>query len=134
MESILLNFGRLLLSGSLAGLFGTSFAFAGDPTVLQAQPLNSNYDASALPNAKVAPPITSSAIEPDDSAPPPRRMRDMTFRKAHLSKLVVTWDELDKDMFYLRAKHEPIKALHKTYPKIGLAKLRRLKKVIGDSK
>lgn len=61
---------------------------------------------------------------------PPVLVRDRIFRESDLATDVSSWDHLDRDMLFLRARSFDAKELRNIYPQINAKKLSKLKQLI----
>ncbi len=101
-----------------------SMAFAAEPTVeIKVQPLQHDYPAERLSKKVTAVPAPDSP----DSSLPDRAMREKAFAHARLTDTIVEWDELERDLLYMRSKRFTIKELQEKYPKLDQSKLVKLK-------
>ena len=67
--------------------------------------------------------------EPSPSEAPSARERDGYFQEAQLLVQVVDWDELEKDLLFLRARHQALPELKKKYPSFSERSLETLQRL-----
>jgi hypothetical protein len=113
-------------------LFIISSAFATDDFKVDVIVLDPDVDASQLkgPHTTVheglgpAPKIHGRIPVPHE--------RDRLFEKAGLAESVKSWDDLDRDIFYRKARAMKVTELASAYPTLPLEKLKTLKTVISE--
>ena len=71
--------------------------------------------------------------KPGDWNLPQVEVRDKAFSQAGLTDDVKSWDQLDRDMLFLRARASTGDSLAESYPKLSKKKLRALVDVLKES-
>jgi hypothetical protein len=100
-------------------------------TVIEADP---TFDAQAL-SAQGYDVISYEEFNnPNAWADPSPKLRDFLFHEAGLDHALAKWDQLSRDMLFLRAQEYPLKRLTTKYPQIPPAQLDLLLRKIGIAK
>lgn len=63
---------------------------------------------------------------------PSREVRDQIFFKAGLYKDVAQWDDLAKDMLFMKSEYKSAQELKKAYPQLDPEKIQKLKILIQE--
>ena len=114
-----------------------SYSFAGEPADSQAyfhiQPLDPSLKADGFtgfkdPRIRVHPALTAKRSLPSVQD------RDRLIHNAGLEEDVAHWDQLDRDLLYIKAKRASEKELAAAYPKLDEGKLRHLSQMIQGEK
>lgn len=88
------------------------------------------YDPSAFKGKGVK----TGKIPPRQKRPdalPDKKDREAAFEKVPgLEQDIAKMDELERDVFFVRAKTKPLKELQNLYPKVDASKLAQLQKVL----
>ena len=99
------------------------------PTAIHVQQIDSNTDLSTMqmPGVKVH---TLEELNKNDL--PSVNNRDSLLETAGLSDEVKNWDQLEKDLLFIRAKgNNPEKKLKEKYPGINVSKLNKLARLVN---
>ena len=98
--------------------------------VIEVQQLNSETDLSGFQE----PDYRVHKMSETNQSVPTRFERNRAIKVAGLEPVVKEWDEVDRDVLYMRAKNLSMKDLQKDYPKIKSTLLKRLKKAAESKK
>ncbi|MFL5785789.1 MAG: hypothetical protein ACJ76H_14320 [Bacteriovoracaceae bacterium] len=113
-------------------LFIVTFAYAADDFKVDVNVLDPDVDSSQLmgPHTTVHEGL-GPAPKVHDQIPVPLE-RDRLFAKAGLADSVKDWDDLDRDIFFRKARAMKVTELAASYPKLPVEKLKTLKSVIHE--
>ena len=120
----------------VAGLLSFTPAFAADShveskkPVIDVQQLNVDTDLSDFK----APDYRVHKISEGEKTLPTRLERNRAIKAAGLDPIAKDWDEVDRDVLYMRAISLSMNDLQKDYPKIKSTLLKRLKKEAAAKK
>lgn len=123
---------------SVAAVGSLSFTFAAEQTPaptqspdaqFHIQQIDPNVDINKMagPNVKLH---TIDELTNKSGKLPPVEVRDAAIAHAGLTDDVKAWDELDKDILYLRARNFDCDRLKRSYPKLAPGKLSALQSEI----
>ena len=111
----------------IAALVFCSSAFAGaDPTPtptqkIQIHQMRPDYDVSGLKS----PDVEIHPYKKNHGASVNREEREDALTESGLEPAVKSWDELDRDVLYLKAQNLPFEKLTSQYPKIDKKALKK---------
>jgi hypothetical protein len=93
-----------------------------------------DLDASELESKEIsvkkqAQPVVSQTSD----LPSPREMRAI-FKEVGFGPEIMSLDQMDKDLFYLKVQQRDMSYLKKKYPDVSVEKIKKLKKLISDTK
>ena len=71
---------------------------------------------------------------PENERIPLAGERDLIFLKAGILKSLQKWQEIEKDIFFMRARHYSLPDLQKRYPKIPASSLRKLQNTMKEQR
>ena len=107
--------------------FAQSDAAPTDSPKVQIHQMKPDYDVSGLKSPDVE--IHPYQEKKNQSASVNREEREDAIAQAGLKEAVKSWDELDRDVLYLKAQNLPFEKLTSQYPKIDKTALKKFYEV-----
>lgn len=115
-------------------IFSISSAINAEEFKVHVQSFDEDLDASELESKdisvqKEAQPVVSQT----NDLPTPREMNGI-FKEVGFGPEILKLDQMDKDLFFLKVQQRDMSYLKKKYPDVSVEKMKRLKKLIGETK
>lgn len=116
-----------------AFFFVFSSAINAEEFKVYVESFDEDLDASELESKEIsvkkeAQPVVSQTSE----LPSPREMRAI-FKEVGFGPEIMSMDQMDKDLFYLKVQQRDMSYLKKKYPDVSVEKIKKLKKLIGET-
>lgn len=115
-------------------IFTFSPAINAEEFKVHVQSFDEDLDVSELESKDVSTKSEQPEVKSQtNELPTPREMKAI-FKQIGFGPEVMSMDQMDKDLFYLKVQQRPLSYLQKTYPDISIAKIKRLKTLVGETK
>jgi hypothetical protein len=115
-------------------IFTFSSAINAEEFKVHVQSFDEDLDVSEMESKDVSTISERAEVKSQiNELPTPREMKEI-FKDIGFGPEVTSMDQMDKDLFYLKVQQRPLSYLQKTYPDVSIAKIKRLKALISETK